>query len=322
MLFVNGKRRVRKLFARTEDSIVWNGKVEGKARSQRARTPPGWPPPIPAGNVSERIGPIQARDPLRRARPQADRGDRGRAVRAARLVRCTPRALVARRPERPRASRHPAVARAAPEGPFHADRLGQRARDPGRGLRAWSRRAERTGPPRRPAGVRGPRVAARGDETRAPAREDSSPGSSGWPGCASTSRRTGGPERWPRPARSGSCSRRRAARSCCAGPGCSRSRRSPASPSASRSTSARGREPAPAPLRGRGVARRRARLAAPPRRRPRAASSARSRSRSPPSSRGPGSRSSGRTTCARARSSSPRSCFPSACWRSALRACP
>ena len=58
MLFVDGKRRVRKLFARTDDSIVWYGKVDGKA------LPPGTYGARlaafdPAGNVSERIGPIQ-----------------------------------------------------------------------------------------------------------------------------------------------------------------------------------------------------------------------------------------------------------------------
>jgi FlgD Ig-like domain len=58
MLFVNGKRRVRKLFARTEDSIVWYGRVGGKA------LPPGTytarvAAADPAGNVSERTRPIQ-----------------------------------------------------------------------------------------------------------------------------------------------------------------------------------------------------------------------------------------------------------------------
>jgi flagellar hook capping protein FlgD len=58
MLFVDGKRRVRKLFARTEDSIVWNGKVNGRVLA------PGvhivrLAAVDPAGNVSERIGPIQ-----------------------------------------------------------------------------------------------------------------------------------------------------------------------------------------------------------------------------------------------------------------------
>jgi FlgD Ig-like domain len=42
MLFVDGKRRVRKLFARTEDSIVWYGKVDGR--------------PLPAGSVSAQLG--------------------------------------------------------------------------------------------------------------------------------------------------------------------------------------------------------------------------------------------------------------------------
>jgi hypothetical protein len=58
MLFVNGKRRVLKLFARTEDSIVWNGKVGGRV------LPPGtYSAQVgavdPAKNLAERIGPIQ-----------------------------------------------------------------------------------------------------------------------------------------------------------------------------------------------------------------------------------------------------------------------
>ena len=134
MLFVNGKRRGLTRFPREEDSIVWYGKVGGRA------LPPGtYNAELaafdPAGNVSERIRPDAGRDPLRRARPQADHGHRGRAIPAARLVRRTARALDARRPERPCAARHVAVARAAPEGPLHADRLGQRACDPRRGVR-------------------------------------------------------------------------------------------------------------------------------------------------------------------------------------------
>ena len=57
MLFVDGKRRVRKLFARTEDSIVWNGKAKGRVLQpgvHNARLVAF----DPAGNVSERIGPI------------------------------------------------------------------------------------------------------------------------------------------------------------------------------------------------------------------------------------------------------------------------
>ena len=58
MLFVNGKRRVLKLFARTEDSVVWNGKVGGRA------LPPGTYSVRlaafdPARNVSARTRPIQ-----------------------------------------------------------------------------------------------------------------------------------------------------------------------------------------------------------------------------------------------------------------------
>ncbi|HEX4931196.1 MAG TPA: FlgD immunoglobulin-like domain containing protein, partial [Gaiellaceae bacterium] len=57
LLFVDGKRRVRKLFARPEDSIVWNGKVGGRA------LPPGihdarLAAVDPAGNVSLRTRPI------------------------------------------------------------------------------------------------------------------------------------------------------------------------------------------------------------------------------------------------------------------------
>jgi len=58
LLFVNGERRVLTRFARTEDSIVWSGKVDGRA------LPPG---PYtarlaavdPAGNVAERTRPIK-----------------------------------------------------------------------------------------------------------------------------------------------------------------------------------------------------------------------------------------------------------------------
>ena len=58
MLFVNGKRRGLTRFPREEDSIVWNGKVKGRV------LPPGvynarLAAVDPAGNVSERIGPIQ-----------------------------------------------------------------------------------------------------------------------------------------------------------------------------------------------------------------------------------------------------------------------
>lgn len=58
MLFVNGKRRVLTLFARTQDSIAWYGRVGGKALPAgvydarlAARDP--------AGNVGERTRPIQ-----------------------------------------------------------------------------------------------------------------------------------------------------------------------------------------------------------------------------------------------------------------------
>ena len=58
MLFVNGKRRGLKLFHRAEDSIVWNGKVKG-----RALAPGSYSARLSAfdsaGNVSERSGPIQ-----------------------------------------------------------------------------------------------------------------------------------------------------------------------------------------------------------------------------------------------------------------------
>ena len=58
MLFVDGKRRVRKLFARAEDSIVWNGKAKGRVLSPGAHT--AWLAAIdPAGNVSDRTRPIQ-----------------------------------------------------------------------------------------------------------------------------------------------------------------------------------------------------------------------------------------------------------------------
>jgi hypothetical protein len=58
MLFVDGERRVRKLFARTEDSIVWYGKVGGKALD-----PGAYPARLaavdPAGNVTERAARVQ-----------------------------------------------------------------------------------------------------------------------------------------------------------------------------------------------------------------------------------------------------------------------
>lgn len=57
MLFVNGKRRGLTRFPRTEDSVVWYGKVDGRA------LPPGtYNARVaafdPAGNVSEQIGPM------------------------------------------------------------------------------------------------------------------------------------------------------------------------------------------------------------------------------------------------------------------------
>ena len=58
MLFVDGKRRVRKLFARTEDSIVWNAKVKRRVLAPGIHTA-RLAAVDPAGNVSERIGPIQ-----------------------------------------------------------------------------------------------------------------------------------------------------------------------------------------------------------------------------------------------------------------------
>jgi hypothetical protein len=58
VLFVNGKRRGLKLFPRTEDSIIWNGKLNGRA------LPPGsYTARLaafdPAGNVTPRTRPIQ-----------------------------------------------------------------------------------------------------------------------------------------------------------------------------------------------------------------------------------------------------------------------
>lgn len=58
MLFVNGKRRVLKLFARTQDSIAWSGRVRGKALPAGvydARLAAS----DPAGNVGERTRPIR-----------------------------------------------------------------------------------------------------------------------------------------------------------------------------------------------------------------------------------------------------------------------
>ena len=58
MLFVDGERRVRKLFARTDDSIVWYGKVDGRALrpgTHDARLGAS----DPAGNVSDRTRPVQ-----------------------------------------------------------------------------------------------------------------------------------------------------------------------------------------------------------------------------------------------------------------------
>ena len=58
MLFVNGKRRGLTRFPREEDSIAWNGKVDGRALRAR-RLQRQLAAFDPAGNVSERIGPIQ-----------------------------------------------------------------------------------------------------------------------------------------------------------------------------------------------------------------------------------------------------------------------
>jgi len=60
LLFVDGKRRGKTRFARTEDSIVWYGKVE-----RRALAPGPYTARLaavdPAGNTAERTGPIQLR---------------------------------------------------------------------------------------------------------------------------------------------------------------------------------------------------------------------------------------------------------------------
>ena len=58
MLFVDGKRRVRKLFARTEDSIVWAGKVGGEALP-RGTYSARLGAFDPAGNLAERTEPVQ-----------------------------------------------------------------------------------------------------------------------------------------------------------------------------------------------------------------------------------------------------------------------
>ena len=58
MLFVDGERRVRKLFARTEDSIVWYGKVASKALPAGAY-PARVAAEDPAGNVTERPARVQ-----------------------------------------------------------------------------------------------------------------------------------------------------------------------------------------------------------------------------------------------------------------------
>jgi hypothetical protein len=57
MLFVNGKRRVLKRFPRTEDSIVWNGKVDRRALPAGVYTT-RVAAEDPAGNVSDRTRPI------------------------------------------------------------------------------------------------------------------------------------------------------------------------------------------------------------------------------------------------------------------------
>ena len=57
MLFVNGRRRVLKRFARTEDTIVWNGKVGGKALPSGIYTA-AVAAVDPAGNVSTRSRPV------------------------------------------------------------------------------------------------------------------------------------------------------------------------------------------------------------------------------------------------------------------------
>jgi len=58
MLFVSGKRRGLTRFPREEDSIVWYGKVGGRA-VPRGTYDARLAAFDPAGNVSERIGPIQ-----------------------------------------------------------------------------------------------------------------------------------------------------------------------------------------------------------------------------------------------------------------------
>jgi len=57
LLFVDGTRRVRNRFARTEDSLVWSGRLEGRAfpaGTYLARVAAE----DPAGNVSERSAPV------------------------------------------------------------------------------------------------------------------------------------------------------------------------------------------------------------------------------------------------------------------------
>ena len=186
----------------------------------------------------------------------------------------------------------------------------------------WSPRAERTGPPRRPAGVRGPRLAARGDETRAPARG---------PRCLDP--RDGRAVPLPRARRAdGGAGRSRGGRSRARS---GRRRAAPAPALAARVRDAGlhpdphsgrrrygGREPAPArstPSLRRSSSRSAGSSCAGT---TGTVSSVRSRSRLQPWSRGPGSRCSGPTTCGWARSSSPPSCSRSACLRSGSRAFP
>ena len=182
------------------------------------------------------------------------------------------------------------------KGQFTLRRVGERSLASGAPSSCGSRRAERARPPRRPARLRRARAAPRSRRGASCGLPASAPGRSGSPGSPRTSRRTVGPGCcWP--PRCGGCrrSRRPAPRCSCAGRGCCRSRRSPASRSGSRSSSAARRRTCScrstrsigALALGLALAARSAATCA-------RASSARSRSRSPRSSPGPGSRCSGR----------------------------
>ena len=102
MLYVNGRRRALTRFPRTEETIVWNGKVGGRPvragvySLQLAAFDP-------AGNLADRTPPVRVvvrYVALGRTRIAVAAGA---PLRGPRLVRCPARPLDARRPQRLRA---------------------------------------------------------------------------------------------------------------------------------------------------------------------------------------------------------------------------